>query len=172
MLPVLDLYSFVVPQLTELCVPVPEISFHLVCFQKTPKEPEALSKLFDGTIAGNRKTISASSASAAAVPNTMSSEDLLAKMRSRNYSSKEDNSSDAGRMEIDPQYMELITDIRNFLAFQCAVDGQATTQEIMTEFGPRISSKDSSKFKAMLKQLCHFDRRNGIGVWQLKSDFR
>ena len=144
--------------------------------------PKPQSKLFDGSIAGTRK--SSSVVTAVSAPDIMSSNELLTRMQSRNHllldrnlDTEDIDEEFVGRVSetsasIDPDTLELITDIRNCVAFGCAVDGQATTEEVMKEFGSRLPQHETAKFKAMLKQICHFDKRNGIGIWQLKPEYR
>ncbi|XP_062507872.1 DNA excision repair protein ERCC-6-like isoform X2 [Corticium candelabrum] len=110
-----------------------------------------------------------------------SSANLLEEMRSRNAPladvlnpprSEEDGGQSMQSLPTG-EYDRLIDDIRMFVAFQCHVDGQATTQEILTNFAPRLKSRDSSVFRAMLRQICDFERDDTrSGVWRLKADYR
>ena len=146
-------------------------------------------KHFDGTVAGNTKL--ASAASVGISPNVMSSQELLKRMRVRNYhvkpndhqhSDDDNNDSDGGEqnsawrksisVETNPEFLELITDIRNHVAFGCCIDGQAATDELISHFKERLPPQDSALFKAMLKQICEFTRKEGIGIWRLKQVFR
>ena len=131
--------------------------------------------MFDGTLAGNRKT--ANTLSGASTANTMTSSELLAKMRARNHlliqnAEEEEVATHNLPPEVSEDHIDLITDIRNHIAFGCAIDGQATTQEILDVFKSRIPVSESAKFKAMLRQLCSFRKFDGIGTWRLKPEFR
>ena len=74
--------------------------------------------------------------------------------------------------EPPPARLELITELRNFIAVGASVDGQARTQEVLTEFGARLPPSDSATFKAILKQLCTLHKDTGVRVWYLKPHFR
>ena len=141
--------------------------------------------LFDGSVAGNVRTHAASAS--AATPNLMSSNELLSRMRTRNrlaleeeVPEDEDDDEDFGfqrdrrriSREIDKDDLELITDIRNYVAFQAHVDGRAATQELLEEFKRRVPANESAKFKAMLKQVCDYEKVNGVGMWFLKQEFK
>ncbi|XP_077979590.1 DNA excision repair protein ERCC-6-like [Glandiceps talaboti] len=132
-------------------------------------------KLFDGKVSGTTETN-------AILP---SSTELLAKMRERNHLIMEE---DRGRGNSDDEddttrsvlpirkkneKDELLEDMRNYVAFQASVDGEATTDEMLQEFRHKLPSNDSVVFKAMLQEICTFYRRdNGIGVWKLKPEYR
>ncbi|XP_040577120.1 DNA excision repair protein ERCC-6 [Lepeophtheirus salmonis] len=97
----------------------------------------------------------------------MSAAELLSKIKKRNsYSENGDAcSSDEGS--------ELLADIRNYVAFQANIDGEATTQELVDRFKSRLPSHKSHLFKALLKQLCDFNRDSfSVGKWTLKEEFR
>ena len=141
--------------------------------------------LFDGSVAGNVRTHAASAS--AATPNLMSSNELLSRMRTRNrlaldeeVPEDEDDDEDFGfqrdrrriSREIDKDDLELITDIRNYVAFQAHMDGRAATQELLEEFKRRVPANESAKFKAMLKQVCDYEKVNGVGMWFLKQEFK
>ena len=67
---------------------------------------------------------------------------------------------------------ELLLDLRTFIGFQCSVDGEATTQELLDFFKSK-SVDQTALFKSLLWKLCDFMRRaDGTGVWRLKSEFR
>ena len=141
--------------------------------------------LFDGSVAGNVRTHAASAS--AATPNLMSSNELLSRMRTRNrlaldeeVPEDDDDDEDFGFQrdrrricrEIDKDDLELITDIRNYVAFQAHMDGRAATQELLEEFKRRVPADESAKFKAMLKQVCDYEKVNGVGMWFLKQEFK
>lgn len=113
----------------------------------------------------------------------MSSGDLLAIIRARNRplnaASNEDEANAAGSSatviassNIEPKYQELFRDIRDYIAFQATVDGQATTPEIVDRFKARLPPEETPLFKKMLGQLCSFRRVEGQGLWRLKPEFR
>lgn len=141
------------------------------------------AQLFDGSVAGNVRTHSASAS--AATPNLMSSSELFQRMRNRNWAAlgnEPDHDDDddysphphsAGFVaHLDPTDLELITDIRNYVAFQSHMDGRASTQELLQEFKSQVPPQKSAQFKAMLKQICDFERLNGVGMWFLKPEFK
>ena len=148
--------------------------------QNPAKKLPSTPALFDGTLAGQRNTSTSSTnqnAGKQSSVNTMTSADLLTAMRSRNHLSgltNQDSDSDNNEIveNVPTDNMELITDIRNFISFQGSVDGQATTEEILSEFKTRIDPTDSVTFKSMLKEICNFDKNNGVGLWQLKQQYR
>ncbi|XP_043912706.1 DNA excision repair protein ERCC-6 [Protopterus annectens] len=116
---------------------------------------------------------------------SLSSASLLAKMRSRNHLSfakktqeqldEEDlNTSQSSSEPVVPtEHDELLVDLRNFIAFQARIDGQASTQEVLQEFEPKLSPAQSAVFRELLRNLCTFHRnQDGKGVWKLKPEFR
>lgn len=119
----------------------------------------------------------------------LSSAALLAKMRVRNYlslpSSQRDEAEEEEGEEISavPRtssppapptgHDELLVDLRNFVAFQASVDGQATTQEVLEYFKPRLSQQQAPVFRELLRSICNFRRTSGQeGIWRLKEQFR
>ena len=82
--------------------------------------------------------------------------------------------SNRGRFfrDIDKDDLELITDIRNYVAYQAHMDGRASTQELLQEFKEKVRADESAKFKAMLRQICDYDKVNGVGMWFLKQEFK
>lgn len=68
--------------------------------------------------------------------------------------------------------LQLLTEIRNFIACEAATDGQATTVELLEKFKSGLPHSKSAVFKAMLKQISEFYRENGSGIWRLKPEFR
>lgn len=99
------------------------------------------------------------------------SSQLLAKMRARNNMLP---SSDTGNEAHGNKNDDLLVQIRNFIASQCTTIGQATTQEILDEFGSKLPQSDSVLFRSMLRQICTFtrDSLSGKGLWLLKEEFR
>lgn len=170
----------------------------LICSQKSSSTETAGAELFapdpvstqphfDGRSAGNTEHFSASAYSKP-VSSVMSSADLLKRMRVRNFASRADdtepNDAEDSAMiaslssaDANPVHMELITDMRNFIAFGARVDGQASTDEILQEFRTRLPVEDTAKFKAILKQLCTLHKNvdgadKGQGIWFLRTEFR
>ncbi|XP_064087778.1 DNA excision repair protein ERCC-6-like [Macrobrachium nipponense] len=92
-----------------------------------------------------------------------------------------DYPSTAVSLEAEPEEVEeeiqenidLLTDIRNFVAFQAEVDGSASTQEIINRFRARLPPSQTPFFKALLTKICDFHRKSsGEGIWSLKEEFR
>lgn len=120
----------------------------------------------------------------------LSSSALLAKMRDRNYLrlpssqgegaeelEEDEDSSGAPRTHSSTapptEHDELLVDLRNFIAFQASVDGQATTQEVLEYFKPRLSQQQAPVFRELLRSICDFRRTSGQeGIWRLKEQFR
>lgn len=70
------------------------------------------------------------------------------------------------------EHDELLVEVRNFVAFQARVDGQASTQEILREFESRLSASQSCVFRELLRNLCTFHRTpGGEGIWKLKPQY-
>ena len=121
----------------------------------------------------------------------MSSAELLGIMQSRNklvstvpLEEQQEEESDLFRPDQQRQAstrqtgtvghaeMELLADIRNFVAFQAKVDGEASTAELVTKFQRSLPSQQSPLFKALLQQICKFYRNyEGKGMWKLKPEF-
>uniref|UniRef100_A0A8C5H263 DNA excision repair protein ERCC-6 n=1 Tax=Gouania willdenowi TaxID=441366 RepID=A0A8C5H263_GOUWI len=116
------------------------------------------------------------------------SSSLLAKMQARNHlniPSRQRDGADEEEEEEDPgapgttappapltEHDELLVDLRNFVAFQANVDGQATTQEVLGYFKPRLNQEQAPIFRELLKSICDFQRTAGQdGVWRLKPSF-
>ncbi|XP_070834013.1 DNA excision repair protein ERCC-6 isoform X2 [Chaetodon trifascialis] len=117
----------------------------------------------------------------------LSSSSLLAKMRVRNHISlpssqrdeaeEEESGSGAPETSSSPapptEHDELLVDLRNFVAFQANVDGQATTQEVLEYFKPRLTQQQAPVFRELLRKICDFHRTSGQeGIWRLKEQFR
>ncbi|XP_038599950.1 DNA excision repair protein ERCC-6 [Tachyglossus aculeatus] len=111
----------------------------------------------------------------------LASSSLLAKMRARNHlilpqRAEGENMSAPQAPAPSPaatEHDDLLVDVRNFIAFQARVDGQASTQEILREFESKLSTSQSCVFRELLRNLCTFHRGgNGEGVWRLKPEFR
>uniref|UniRef100_A0AAQ6AJI4 DNA excision repair protein ERCC-6 n=1 Tax=Amphiprion ocellaris TaxID=80972 RepID=A0AAQ6AJI4_AMPOC len=119
----------------------------------------------------------------------LSSSSLLAKMKARNHlnipsrqrdeeeEEEEENSAAAPGTSLPPapptEHDELLVDLRNFVAFQANVDGQATTQEVLEYFKPRLTQEQAPVFRELLRSICDFHRTSGQeGMWKLKEHFR
>ncbi|PKU27200.1 dna excision repair protein ercc-6 [Limosa lapponica baueri] len=71
------------------------------------------------------------------------------------------------------EYDELLVDVRNFIAFQARVDGEASTQELLHHFESKLPVEQSCVFRELLRNLCTFHRSpSGEGVWRLKPEFQ
>ncbi|TKS85519.1 DNA excision repair protein ERCC-6 [Collichthys lucidus] len=116
----------------------------------------------------------------------LSSSSLLAKMKARNHLSvpckrdeaeEEEDTAGAPGTSSSPapptEHDELLVDLRNFVAFQANVDGQATTQEVLEYFKPRLTQQQAPVFRELLRSICDFNRTSGQeGIWRLKQHFR
>ncbi|KAM9011180.1 DNA excision repair protein ERCC-6 isoform 1-T1 [Ara ararauna] len=112
----------------------------------------------------------------------LDSSSLLAKMRARNHlilPPETGNEGDENYQQASApppcstEYDELLVDVRNFIAFQARVDGEASTQEILLQFESKLPAAQSCVFRELLRNLCTFHRNpNGEGVWRLKPEFR
>ncbi|KAJ8248531.1 hypothetical protein GJAV_G00243010 [Gymnothorax javanicus] len=115
----------------------------------------------------------------------LSSSSLLARMKVRNHVSlprsleeEEAEAEEEGGARSAPpppptEFDELLVDLRNFVAFQARVDGQASTQEILEYFTPRLRPTETPVFRELLRNVCSFQRNPGQeGLWKLKPDFR
>ncbi|XP_067093027.1 DNA excision repair protein ERCC-6 [Osmerus mordax] len=120
----------------------------------------------------------------------LSSSSLLAKMKARNHLSlpagqegdgggeEEEGGGDEGGARSAPpapptEHDELLVDLRNFVAFQATVDGQASTQEVLEYFTPRLTQQQTPVFRELLRNICDFHRTPGQeGTWRLKENYR
>uniref|UniRef100_A0A674CL10 DNA excision repair protein ERCC-6 n=1 Tax=Salmo trutta TaxID=8032 RepID=A0A674CL10_SALTR len=115
----------------------------------------------------------------------LSSSTLLARMKARNYLSLPQREGDEGgeeeggaRIPSGPpapptEHDELLVELRNFVAFQGAVDGQASTKEVLDHFTPRLTQTQTPVFRELLRNICNFHRAKGQeGTWRLKPDYR
>ncbi|XP_043374459.1 DNA excision repair protein ERCC-6 isoform X3 [Dermochelys coriacea] len=125
---------------------------------------------FDGKIEAGESSSSA-----------LDSSSLLAKMRARNHlilpqrveNEGVENLQASAPLPTSTEHDELLVDVRNFIAFQTHVNGEASTQEILQEFESKLSAAQSCVFRELLRNLCTFHRSpNGEGVWKLKPEFR
>ncbi|XP_012889227.1 PREDICTED: DNA excision repair protein ERCC-6 [Dipodomys ordii] len=105
---------------------------------------------------------------------------LLARMRARNHLILPERlESDSGLLPetsaplpTATEHDDLLVEMRNFIAFQAHVDGQASTQEILQEFESKLSTSQSCVFRELLRNLCTFHRTSGgEGIWKLKPEY-
>ncbi|NWW73185.1 ERCC6 protein, partial [Climacteris rufus] len=112
----------------------------------------------------------------------LDSSSLLAHMRARNHLVLPQQTRNEGDENHQPapapvqgstEYDELLVDLRNFLAFQARVDGEASTRELLQEFETKLPAAHSCVFRELLRNICTFHRSaSGEGVWRLKPEFR
>ena len=104
----------------------------------------------------------------------LSSQSMLDQIQKRNRLDPNcANESNNSETFLSDEQNELLSDIRNYLAFQSAVNGEATTQEILDKFRDKIPPHQSAVFKALLWHICDFHRKSDkTGVWRLKQEFR
>lgn len=117
---------------------------------------------------------------------SLSSSSLLARMRMRNHVSipnghdeEEDEAVQDGQTSAPlavsappTQHDELLVDLRNFVAFQAHMDGQASTHEILEYFSSRLTSAQTPVFRELLRNVCNFHRLPGQeGIWKLKPEY-
>lgn len=112
----------------------------------------------------------------------VSSTDLLNKMRVRNEvfskcaggedGDGDDDDDDTEAFVSDPSSLDLIKQMREFILFECKKFGQATTKELLDEFGPKLPQEHSAKFRALLHSICDQEKDDGTTVWKLRTDFR
>ncbi|GBL90945.1 DNA excision repair protein ERCC-6 [Araneus ventricosus] len=111
---------------------------------------------------------------------TASSSDLLSAIRNRKVvfgtNNDNDDENESGATPSIPrltsEHDELLADLRNYIAFEGAVCGQATTKELIDAFKEKVPVTQTAIFKALLNKLCNFSRTSGEGTWYLKSEFR
>lgn len=129
---------------------------------------EQSTTLFSGKSLAQRNE--GNDASRAGLGNALSSTQLLARMRARNSIGGVNAGSDVQSSE--QKYVDIMTEVRNFIATGCSLPGRATTQEILAEFSSRLPVNDSAIFREMLRNIADFDRcSSGEGFWFLKPDF-
>ncbi|XP_043111820.1 DNA excision repair protein ERCC-6 [Puntigrus tetrazona] len=112
---------------------------------------------------------------------SLSSSSLLARMKARNHVNQAQRREDEEEEEREPtavhaaptEHDELLVDLRNFVAFQAQMDGQASTKEILEYFTPRLTSTQTPVFRELLRNICEFHRLPGQeGMWRLKAGYR
>lgn len=110
----------------------------------------------------------------------LASSSLLARMRARNHlilpehlESENGHPAEVSALPLcATEHDELLVDMRNFIAFQARIDGQASTRELLQEFEPKLSTSQSCVFRELLRNLCMFHRTSsGEGVWRLRREY-
>lgn len=116
----------------------------------------------------------------------MSSSELLSRMRQRNLDPKElmqQEDSDEDNLfavdarsivQADSKNLELLTELRNFLAVKSVTSGPPSTDELLTEFKDKVTPQQSAVFRSMLREIATLQNmdNNKVKVWKLKLAFR
>ena len=121
---------------------------------------------------------------------TLSAKDLLHRMKERNRlitpSSSSDTTSgshfyegqdlfqpDGGHQGFETN-VDLLTDIRNFIAFQnsSAGEGETTTKALVEYFKEKLPPVKNPLFKALLNEICSYHKGTNHGIWRLKDEYR
>ncbi len=126
---------------------------------------------------GKKKAASAATPESKHKP--MSASELLSRMKHRNrFLALQDPEGGLFRPDnesssVSLEQADLLSDLRNFVAFQAQRDGEATTAELMARFSSRVPAKDSPLFRALLNQICtmHKAPMRGESTWKLKPEF-
>lgn len=77
--------------------------------------------------------------------------------------------------ETNVEGLNLIRELKEYLAGGTAIQNKATTAEIIDHFQDRINGKAGliPKFKSLLKEIAELQRTpSGMGFWVLKDEFR
>ncbi|KAM9197329.1 DNA excision repair protein ERCC-6 [Dugong dugon] len=152
---------------------------------RRPSSPSPKEKCQDGAMKKEKKDnvpehFSGKAEDADALSGAPTSSSLLAKMRARNHlilpeRLESENVSLPEASAPQPsatEHDDLLVEMRNFIAFQARVDGQASTQEILQEFESKLSASQSCVFRELLRNLCTFHRTSGgEGIWKLKPEY-
>ena len=121
--------------------------------------------------------------SVAKIEQSMSAKDLLHRMRERNRLLPNQGRSNfyEGQDLFQPDAyqgfesnVDLLTDIRNFIAFQndSAGTGESTTEALVSHFKDKLPPVKNPLFKALLNEICDYSKNSTKGIWRLKQDFR
>ncbi|XP_006874667.1 PREDICTED: DNA excision repair protein ERCC-6 [Chrysochloris asiatica] len=149
-------------------------------FSASPKEKHQDATVKKETKDHVPKHFSGKAADADSPCGAPTSSSLLAKMRARNHlilperlESENVSLPEASAPLPSPtEHDDLLVEMRNFIAFQAQVDGQASTQEILHEFESKLSASQSCVFRELLRNLCTFHRTSdGKGIWKLKPEY-
>ena len=87
---------------------------------------------------------------------------------------REENGGDE-ESEINVEGLNLIRELKDYLAGGTSIQGKATTAEIIDHFQNRLNGKAGliPKFKSLLKEIAELQRTpSGMGFWVLKDEFR
>ncbi|GIY20294.1 DNA excision repair protein ERCC-6 [Caerostris extrusa] len=86
-----------------------------------------------------------------------SSSDLLLAIRNRkDVLGSNDSTSAVNIQQLRTEHDELLTDLRCFISFQSAVNGQATTKELIEAFKHKIPISQTAVFKSTINQIMYF----------------
>lgn len=156
------------------------------CFRATSGIPTWTGS--NGLQAKPRFGKSSKKSSKIAATGSITASELLQRMRSRNrlMPNQERSNFYEGQDLFQPDHqegfepnVELLTDIRNFIAFQnrSAGDGETTTQALIEHFKDKLPPVKNPLFKAILNEICTFQKNqssssNNVGIWRLNQEFR
>jgi hypothetical protein len=81
------------------------------------------------------------------------------------------------RTFVADEEVDLLDELRAFVAFGASVNGQASTEELLGKFQQASSSAIKTElgplFKFLLKSIATFHRDSaGRGIWKLNAEFR
>ena len=114
---------------------------------------------------------------------TLTAKDLLQRMKERNRLDNETSGSHfyEGQDLFHPDghqgfetNVDLLTDIRNFIAFQnsSAGEGETTTKALVEYFKEKLPPVKNPHFKALLNEICSYHKGTNHGIWRLKDEYR
>ena len=99
----------------------------------------------------------------------ISSGALLARMRRRNANVTGSQAS-GGDKSANSEENTLLKDIQQYMLSK--VDNTASSNDLTSFFKARLREGQNALFKELLKQICTFQKENGIGKWTLKGEFK
>lgn len=155
-------------------------TFSCIFFTSQNKSEESAPckpQLFDGTLPGLSSSLTSSNSKSRpkfgkSESSPVSSSSLLRNILKRSESRLDDDNVKGNMNDNKKAASELLDQIRTFIAFQAKDDGQATTQELLDAFTTKLPPSESANFKAMLREICDFERKGDLGVWVLKEEYR
>lgn len=114
---------------------------------------------------------------------TTASNNLLADIRERKREQTafvvrtDEQRTDPGdeESETNAEGLDLVRELKDYLASGTAIQNKATTTEIIDHFQDRVNGKAGMipKFKSLLKEIAELQRTpSGMGYWVLKDEFR
>ena len=115
---------------------------------------------------------------------TLTAKDLLQRMKERNRlitTPSSDTSGYEGQDLFHPDghqgfetNVDLLTDIRNFIAFQnsSAGEGESTSKALVEYFKEKLPPVKNPLFKALLNEICSYHKGTNHGIWRLKDEYR